>query len=52
MKAQLANESPFTEKMISWEWLSCLSPYTSDDTAQLYADYKEYLSGGRSALKP
>ena len=52
VKAQLANESPFTEKMISWEWLSCLSPYTSDDTAQLYADYKEYLSGGRSALKP
>ena len=43
VQAQLANERPFAEKLISWEWLSCLSPHTSADTARLYADYRAYL---------
>ena len=40
--AQLANEAPFMAKATAWEWFSCLSPYTSSDTAALY---KQYIAG-------
>ena len=51
--AQLANEDPFApSRHVAWEWLSSLSPYTSDDTAVLYADYKTYVNGGGVAARP
>ena len=48
IKAQLANEAPRADALIAWEWESCLSPLHSNDTAALYADYKDYVLGSSS----
>jgi hypothetical protein len=41
MKAESA--SPRVQRLIAWEWLSGLSPFTSPATASNFAQYKEYI---------
>lgn len=41
---QLSNEHPYVDAHIAWEWISCLSPYTSNATLKLYNDYSAYIS--------
>ena len=31
--------------LIAWEWASCLSPYTNENTTLLYQEYKAYVEG-------
>ena len=42
---QLANEAPHADALIAWEWASCLSPYTNENTTLLYQEYKAYVEG-------
>jgi hypothetical protein len=51
---QLANEARFVDKLIAWEWSSCLSRLGGqylyrgsypNATGQLYAQYHEYVHG-------
>ena len=46
IKAQLANEATRADRLIAWEWESCLSPLHSDSSAALYQQYKQYVLGG------
>jgi hypothetical protein len=49
--AQLASESPHVGgRHIAWEWSSCLSPYTNENTSALYAQYAEYVRTGSPVL--
>ena len=44
--AQLKSEDPFVGgHHIAWEWASCLSPFTNENTTKLYNDYVNYLTG-------
>ena len=41
---QLASEDAIVpSRHIAWEWSSCLSPYTNENTSALYKDYVAYL---------
>ena len=43
--AQLATEGPRASRLISWEWLTCLSPNTDKTTRALNEAYVAYLKG-------
>ena len=50
IKAQLENERPLAEKLIAWEWSSCLSPNNGSETwpeatKANFEAYKAYLAG-------
>jgi hypothetical protein len=48
IKAQMANESPLVDKLIAWEWHSCLSPHGSSNlTTVVYKQYLDYIDAGR-----
>ena len=50
---QLANEGPFVQgQHIAWEWVTCLSPYTNNRTAQLFHDYASYIGVNATATTP
>jgi len=40
---QLKNEHPYVKGHIAWEWISCLSPFTNNDTLRLFNEYVDYI---------
>jgi hypothetical protein len=44
---QLASEDAVVGgRHVAWEWGTCLSPFTNENTTALYRDYKAYLEAG------
>ena len=41
--AQLRTEAPFVTQRTAWEWLTCLSPFTNNNTAALFRGYSEAI---------
>ena len=57
IKRQMANEVGLAQKLIAWEWHSCLSPNAADEpdgavSKQRYAEYKAYVTGGDGMVPP
>ena len=42
-----ANEYPLVDKLIAWEWHTCLSPYGNTNlTTIVYNEYLAYIEAG------